>query len=70
MDDAMGAPGQRLVVRDNHEGLVIFIKLHQKVNDLPAAFGIRFPVGSSQNIDFRIVDQRPGNRDALLFSAG
>src|SRR3984893_665614 len=57
-----------VVGRHHHRGAAR-IDLQQQLNDLPRGGGVQVSCGLIGEKDPRVMDERPGDRDALLFAA-
>ena len=56
--------GDVLLVRDHDDGLARFVEGQEQFHDFDAGVAIEISRGFIRQNHLRIVDQRPGNRDA------
>src|SRR5262245_54351513 len=69
-DDAASPLGDVVLVSDHDDGLTGLVELAQHLHDLVAGVRVEIAGRLVGEDDVRVVDQRPGDRNALLLAAG
>ena len=62
-------PDELTIVRRDDDGRAASVDLAEEIHDFERQIGIEVSGGLVGQDDVRVVDERPGNRDALLFAA-
>ena len=69
-DDPLGVLGDVVLVGDHDDRLAGVVELAEHLHDLVAGLGVEVAGGLVGQDDVGVVDQRAGDRDALLLAAG
>ena len=69
-DDPLGVLGDVVFVGDHDDGLARVVEPAEHLHDLVAGLGVEVARRLVGEDDVRVVDQRAGDRDALLLAAG
>ena len=69
-DDAVGLGAEVGVVRHHDDGAVLRVQFGEDAQHGLFVFGVKVAGGLVGKEDFRLVDERAGDADALLFTAG